>query len=164
MKKIILVSFLFLSVFLISAQATLAADDCGTASGTEGLSCMDATQGTGCLSGHCPGDSSIKCCKPKGASTGNITSSGGATLPNPLGTTNINTFAARIISYILGLVGTISLLLFVYGGLTWMTSAGNPSAVKKGRDILVWAVIGMAVVFTSYILVKFVIQGIQGTL
>ncbi len=85
-------------------------------------------------------------------------------LPNPLGTTDINVFVARIISYVLGFVGTISLLLFVYGGFTWMTSAGSPDKVKKGREIIVWSVIGMAVIFMSYVAVKFVIQGLQGTL
>ena len=164
MKKIILVSFLFLSVFLISAQVTLAADDCGSATGTDGFSCMDTSEGTACLSGHCPGASNIQCCKPKGASTGNITKSGGSGIPNPLKATSIEELVAQIINYTLGLVGTIALLLFVYGGLIWMTSAGSSDKVKKGRDILVWAVIGMAVVFMSYIAVKFVIQGLQGTL
>ena len=167
MKKIIFVSFFSLFVFLVGASNALAANDCTTA--FPGYSCIDSSNGTNCQAGHCPGAANIQCCAPKGAATGNpqgaaTGASSGATLPNPLGTTNINTLVARIISYILGLVGTISLLLFVYGGLIWMTSAGNSSAVKKGRDILIWAVIGMAVVFTSYILVKFVIQGIQGTL
>jgi len=70
-------------------------------------------------------------------------------------------FTATLIS-VLSLVGSVSLLLFVYGGITWMTSMGNQTQIKKGKDIVVWAVIGLAVVFTSYILVKFVIQGITG--
>jgi len=83
-----------------------------------------------------------------------------ASIPNPLGTTDINVLIARVINFILSLVGSVSLLLFVYGGITWMTSAGAAEKVKKGKDIIVWAIIGLAVVFTSYILVKFVIQGI----
>lgn len=82
------------------------------------------------------------------------------TLPNPLGIVDINAFIARIINFVLSLVGSVSLLLFVYGGITWMTSVGNQAQIKKGKDIIIWAVIGLAVVFTSYILVKFVIQGI----
>lgn len=84
-------------------------------------------------------------------------------IPNPLGTTDINVLIAQVINFILSLVGSVSLLLFVYGGITWMTSAGAADKVKKGKDIIVWAIIGLAVVFTSYILVKFVIQGITGT-
>lgn len=159
MKKIILTSVFLLALFFGSIQIA-SADEAGVGTAVAscsasfpGHSCMDKDSGTDCKTGYCPGSASIQCCV-----------GGGAGIPNPLGTTNINTFAARIISYVLGLVGTISLLLFVYGGLIWMTSAGNQNAVKKGRDILVWAVIGMAVVFTAYILVKFVMQGVQGVL
>ena len=83
-------------------------------------------------------------------------------LPNPLGITDPNALIAQLINFTLSLVGSISLLLFVYGGIIWMTSAGSPEKIKKGRDIIVWAVIGLAVVFMSYILVRFVIQGLTG--
>lgn len=83
-------------------------------------------------------------------------------LPNPLGTDNPNILVGNIINFILGFVGTIALVLFIYGGFTWMLSAGSPDKVKKGKNIIVWAVIGLFVVFTAYILVRFVIQGVTG--
>lgn len=83
-------------------------------------------------------------------------------LPNPLGTDNPNILVGNIINFILGFVGTIALILFIYGGFTWMLSAGSPDKVKKGKNIIVWAVIGLFVVFTAYILVRFVIQGVTG--
>ncbi len=83
-------------------------------------------------------------------------------LPNPLGVTDVNALIARIINFVLSLVGSISLLMFVYGGLTWMTSAGSSEKIKKGRDIIVWSVIGLAIVFSSYILVKFVVTSLVG--
>ena len=83
-------------------------------------------------------------------------------LPNPLGITDINQFIARVINFVFGLVGSISLLMFIYGGLTWMTSAGSNEKIKKGKDIIVWSVIGLAIVFSAYILVKFVIQSLAG--
>jgi Type IV secretion system pilin len=158
MKKTILISVFLLALFLSSSQMVLAdtvatkVNTCGDDAATSGYNCTSETTGLTCVSNKCLAEAAnVKCCK-----------GGGASLPNPLGTTNINTFAATLINNILGFVGTISLLLFIYGGLIWMTSAGAPAKVKQGRDILVWAVIGMAVVFTSYILVKFVIQGVQG--
>jgi uncharacterized BrkB/YihY/UPF0761 family membrane protein len=68
----------------------------------------------------------------------------------------------NIINFILGFVGTIALVLFIYGGFTWMLSAGAPAKVKKGKDIIVWSIIGLFVVFAAYILVRFVIQGVTG--
>lgn len=81
-------------------------------------------------------------------------------LPNPLGTSDINEMIARIINFVLSLVGSISLLMFVYGGMTWMTSGGAKEKIKTGRDIIVWSVIGLAVVFSSYLIVRFVITGL----
>ena len=94
--------------------------------------------------------------------TGSATQVQSVSLANPLGTDDFNTLAATIINNILGFVGTISLLLFIYGGLVLMTSAGSSAKIDKGKNIILYAVIGMVIVFTSYILVKFVIQGITG--
>ena len=41
-----------------------------------------------------------------------------------------------------------------------MLAAGNAEAVKKGKDIIIWATIGLVIIFSAYALVKFVISGI----
>lgn len=85
------------------------------------------------------------------------------TLTNPLGpNTTVYTLAGRIISVVLGLVGTIALVMFIYGGIIWMTSAGSKDKVKKGKDAIVWSVIGMAVIFASYGLTKFLLDNLTG--
>lgn len=63
----------------------------------------------------------------------------------------------RIINAVLGIVGSIALAMFIYGGFTWMTAAGGAEKVQKGKDILIWAAIGLVVIFASYALVNFVI-------
>ncbi len=68
----------------------------------------------------------------------------------------------RVIQAILGLVGSIALLMFVYGGFMWMTAAGNDERVKKGKDVLVWASLGLAVIFASYIMVFFILKTLLG--
>ena len=83
-------------------------------------------------------------------------------LNNPLGS-SIETPQAligQIINSVLGVVGSLALLMFVYGGITWMTSSGSPEKVKKGRDIIVWSAIGLAVVFSAYGLTRVLIEGI----
>lgn len=91
----------------------------------------------------------------------NTPCSGDLCLKNPLGA--INTPAeliGRILNSVFGIVGSLALVMFVYGGLTWMTSSGNPEKVKKGRDILIWSAIGLFVVFSSYALVRVVLTTI----
>src|SRR5680860_633422 len=83
-------------------------------------------------------------------------------LTNPLGD-DIKTPQAligQIINSVLGIVGSLALLMFVFGGITWMTSSGNQEKVKKGRDIIVWAAIGLVIVFSAYGLTRVLIEGV----
>ena len=64
--------------------------------------------------------------------------------------------AINISKIILGIVGSLSLLAFVAGGLMWMLSAGNPEWVTRGKQTILGAVIGLVVVFTSYMIIQLV--------
>ena len=82
----------------------------------------------------------------------------------PSGTTNcgnyqLNDFMqiALIVSeFILGLVGALALLAFIVGGLMWLLSAGNAELVNRGKQAIVGAVIGLAIVFTSFMIIQLV--------
>lgn len=83
-------------------------------------------------------------------------------LTNPLGN-DINSpqdLIGQILDSVLGVIGSLALLMFVYGGITWMTSAGNQEKVKKGRDIIVWSAIGLVIIFSAYGLTRVLIEGL----
>ncbi len=82
-------------------------------------------------------------------------------LTNPLSTDSPNVLIGKIVNSILGLVGSLALLMFVFGGLTWMTSSGNQEKVKRGRDIIVWSAIGLVIIFASYGLIRFLLINIK---
>lgn len=54
------------------------------------------------------------------------------------------------------IIGTVVLVMFIYGGFTFMTSAGSKERVSKGKTIIVQSIIGMAIMFLSYTIVGFV--------
>lgn len=81
-----------------------------------------------------------------------------AQLQNPLGVDDPRIVVGRIISAILGLVGSLALAVFIYGGFMWITSAGNDERVKKGKDALLWASLGLAVIFFSYMMVTLLVN------
>ncbi len=85
---------------------------------------------------------------------------GAIRLGNPLTVETPQQLIGQIINSVLGVVGSLALLMFVYGGITWMTSSGNQEKIKKGRDIIVWAVIGLAIVFSAYGLTRVIIMGV----
>jgi hypothetical protein len=81
-------------------------------------------------------------------------------LINPLGdeTKSIPILIGNVISAALGIVGSLALIMFIYGGFTWMLAAGNEQAVTKGKNVLIWATVGLTVIFASYSLVNFIIK------
>ena len=89
--------------------------------------------------------------------------SGTVSLDNPLGSgTTPQGLIGRVINAVLGIVGSLALAMFIYGGLVWMMAAGNNEKVQKGKDILIWATIGLVIIFASYALVNFVIKDMIG--
>jgi len=62
--------------------------------------------------------------------------------------------------WILGIVGSLALLMFIYGGFTFLTSAGSSEKIGQAQKIIVAAVIGLIIVFASYLIIKFVLQSI----
>ena len=87
----------------------------------------------------------------------------GVCLPNPLGDIDSpQKFIGQIINGVLGIVGSLALALFIYGGVIWMTAAGNAEQVTKGKNVLVWATLGLVIIFSSYALVRFVLYDLVG--
>ena len=84
-------------------------------------------------------------------------------LPDPLNgqADNIPLLVGNIINYVLGVLGVLALVMFIYGGLIWMTSGGAPDQIKKGRNTLVWAILGLALIFFSYALLNFILTALQ---
>lgn len=61
---------------------------------------------------------------------------------------------ARII---LGFVGSLALVMFVYGGILFLISGGSSDKVGQAKKIIVAAVVGLLIVFASYMIVSFVL-------
>lgn len=91
-----------------------------------------------------------------------VESTGSVSLENPIEAETPQEFIGNILNAVLGVVGSLALLMFVYGGLVWMTAAGNADKVQKGKSILTWAALGLVIIFTSYALVNFVIAELVG--
>lgn len=81
-------------------------------------------------------------------------------LTNPLNISSPQALLGQVLNGVFGIIGSLALVMFIFGGLTWMVSAGNPEKVKKGRDMLIWAAIGLFIVFSAYALVRFLLDSI----
>ena len=62
---------------------------------------------------------------------------------------------AAVIQALLGVVGSVTLLIFIWGGFKLIFSGGNEEKIKKGRSTLMWAVIGLAIILSSYSILQY---------
>ncbi|OGB81033.1 MAG: hypothetical protein A2535_09020 [Burkholderiales bacterium RIFOXYD2_FULL_59_8] len=61
----------------------------------------------------------------------------------------------------MGVMGSIALAMFIYGGVLWMIAAGNAERSKKGMQIIVWSALGVMVILASYVIVSFVFEAFK---
>ncbi|HPY08773.1 MAG TPA: pilin, partial [bacterium] len=58
----------------------------------------------------------------------------------------------RIISIVLTFLGVIALLLIIYAGFLWMTSGGEEEKIRRAKNVLKNAAIGLLIIFSSWAL------------
>lgn len=83
-------------------------------------------------------------------------------LKNPIADGNIQQILGRVVRQGFTILGSITFLVFVYGGFLWLTSGGNSDKVSKGTSVMTWAVVGIFIIFASYAILNTVIGGLTG--
>lgn len=76
------------------------------------------------------------------------------------GATGLAERIGKIINIFLAVLGGIFLILLIYGGYTWMIARGDVEKVKKAKEVLIDAVIGLIIIFAAYAISAFVVQQI----
>ena len=66
--------------------------------------------------------------------------------------------ALTIINYFLGFLGLLAVIMIIYGGVTYVTSAGNDESVGNAKKIIMYALIGIIVILLSFVVVNTVLS------
>lgn len=146
--------------------------DCGTGKTCKNAQCIaqptkscttDANCGTGntCKNGQCISSSPTKTgTTPSTGTTPAGTTSTVTALTNPLKISSAGDLIKNLINFILGFVGVIAAAMIVYGGIVYMTSAGNDQRIQQGKNILTYAIVGLIISIAAGIIVNLVLAGI----
>jgi len=98
----------------------------------------------------------------QGSASGD-TSSPSNRLTDPLGLSgDIGNLWVRLIGALLGFVAIASLVTFVYAGFMFLISTGNAEKVKKAKDIIIYAVLGIFISIASYTILSFIFKTLEG--
>lgn len=68
---------------------------------------------------------------------------------------------ANIIKILLGFLGTIAVVLIIYAGFLWMTAGGKPDNIKKAKDIMSAAIVGLVIILISYGITVFITNALS---
>ncbi|MCK4520865.1 hypothetical protein KAT95_03340 [Candidatus Parcubacteria bacterium] len=74
----------------------------------------------------------------------------GIEIENPLDCATIDCVIASIAGFIFMLAIAIAPIMFIIAGFAFITAAGDPVKIQKAKDIVLWTVIGLAIVLMAY--------------
>lgn len=66
-----------------------------------------------------------------------------------------------IINGIIGVIGVVAVIMIIIGGISYMTSQGDAAKAKKGRDTILYGVIGLIIVLLAFAIVNFVLGALK---
>ena len=70
--------------------------------------------------------------------------------------TKLNT----VIIVIVGLVGIVSVVMIVIGGITFATSQGDTAKTTKGKNTVLFGIVGLIVALLAFAIVNFVLKSV----
>jgi TRAP-type C4-dicarboxylate transport system permease small subunit len=64
----------------------------------------------------------------------------------------VEDFIRNVIKLVAGLAGLIATGFFVVGGITYITSSGNPERLDKAKQTITWSAVGLAIVIAAFVI------------
>ncbi|WKZ23574.1 MAG: hypothetical protein QY312_02295 [Candidatus Dojkabacteria bacterium] len=86
-------------------------------------------------------------------------------IKNPLGSNSLTIWGVLInaLNVILPIAGVLFVALFVYAGVSYMLSTGDPGKVKNAQAVMTNAVIGFLIVSFAFVGLRLIQRSIIGT-
>ena len=81
--------------------------------------------------------------------------------PNVCDANDLNGIIQMIVNAIIFVIGIVAVIMIILGGISYATSQGDPGKVKKGKDTILYGIIGLVVALLAYAIVNFVLGALQ---
>lgn len=66
-----------------------------------------------------------------------------------------------VVDTMLYIIGIISVVMIIFGGIKYATSAGDSNKVTSAKNTLVYSIVGLVVAVLAYAIVQFVFDSIK---
>lgn len=79
------------------------------------------------------------------------------------GESSIKELVKTMLNFALSFLGFVATVMVIYGGILYVTSAGNDENVGKAKKILLYAVVGIVIILLSFALVNTILGAATDT-
>ena len=97
-------------------------------------------------------------CDPSQGIEGGFECAGGDTAQQ----TDLSSVVSFVVNILLFVVGAVSVIMLIIGGIRYAVSGGDSGAVTSAKNTILYAIIGLIVALLAYVIVNFVITQIGG--
>lgn len=77
---------------------------------------------------------------------------------DPAGSPSLDTTVESVINILSVIVGAISVVMVIIGGLKFVASRGDSSGINSGRNTIIYAIVGLIIVVLAQVIVRFVVN------
>lgn len=79
-------------------------------------------------------------------------------IPNPVEGLQLGQLLGQLINTLLIWAAAVTILFIIFGGFRFIISSGNAESVDRARQTVVYAILGMVIVFLAYLAVNYILS------
>ena len=74
--------------------------------------------------------------------------------------TDVNSVFKTITNIMFFIIGAVSVIMLIYGGIRYTTSGGNANSVTAAKNTIIYSIVGLVVAILAYSIVSFVVNSL----
>ena len=96
-----------------------------------------------------------------GAINSEITSGMNATSAGISTPKDANVVIKNVTNIMFFIIGAVSVIMLIYGGIRYTTSGGNTNSVTAAKNTVIYSIVGLVISILAYAIVNFVVTNIK---
>ena len=93
-----------------------------------------------------------------GAVNSEITSGMNATSAGTSTPTDANVVIKNVTNIMCFIIGAVSVIMLIYGGIRYTTSGGNANSVTAAKNTIMYSIVGLIIAILAFAVVNFVVK------
>ena len=89
--------------------------------------------------------------------SGGVSSSQGDDVPQDLA----GEVFKNVVNILLFIIGAVSVIMLIYGGIRYTTSGGNANSVTAAKNTIMYSIVGLVIAILAFAVVQFVVNQVM---